>query len=143
VNVVQFQRRKGLRRIPWNDLNSASAKGLGGLRSAIARWGSTVRCRRYTIDHTSRSDAEATTQMLGVRLFNAAASGLKLALSGYHQTAFNQARDIMETGFLLDYFRTSPDKIQVWKTTDRLRGASCLTRCKYERCWTSGTAIPK
>jgi hypothetical protein len=73
----------------------------------------------YTIDHTSRSDAEATTQMLGIRLFNAAASGLKLALSGYYQTAFHQARDIMETGFLLDYVRTSPDKIQVWKTADR------------------------
>jgi hypothetical protein len=73
----------------------------------------------YTIDHTSRSDAEATMQMLGIRLFNAAAAGMKLALSGYYQTAFHQARDIMETGFLLDYFRTSPDKIEIWKTADR------------------------
>ena len=38
-------------------------------------------------------------QLLGIRLFNAAASGMKLALSGYYQTAFQQARDIMETGF--------------------------------------------
>jgi hypothetical protein len=73
----------------------------------------------YTLDHTSRSDAEATMQMLGIRLFNAAASGVKLALSGYYQTAFQQARDIMETGFLLDYFRTSPEKIAVWKSADR------------------------
>jgi hypothetical protein len=57
--------------------------------------------------------------MLGIHLFNAAASGLKLALSGYYQTAFQQARDIMETGFLLDYFRTSPDQISVWKASDR------------------------
>jgi hypothetical protein len=50
----------------------------------------------YTIEHTSRSDNEATVQLLGIRLFNAAASGVKLALSGYYQTAFQQARDIME-----------------------------------------------
>ena len=73
----------------------------------------------YTIDHTSRSEDEATMQLLGIRLFNAAASGVKLALSGYYQTAFHQARDIMETGFLLDYFRTSPEQRAVWKRSDR------------------------
>jgi hypothetical protein len=64
----------------------------------------------YTIEYTSRSEDEATMQLLGIRLFNAAASGIKLALSGYYQTAFHQARDIMETGYLLDYFRTSPEQ---------------------------------
>ena len=73
----------------------------------------------FTIDHTSRTVDENTAQMLGVRLFNAAGTGLKLALSGYYQTAFHQARDIMETGFLLDYFRTSPCQISVWRTSDR------------------------
>jgi hypothetical protein len=73
----------------------------------------------YTIDHTSRNENEATVQLLGIRLFNAAASGVKLALSGYYQTAFQQARDIMETGFLLDYFRTSPEQIAMWKAADR------------------------
>jgi hypothetical protein len=73
----------------------------------------------YTIDHTSRSENETTVQLLGIRLFNAAASGVKLALSGYYQTAFQQARDIMETGFLLDYFRTSPEQIAAWKAADR------------------------
>ncbi len=51
----------------------------------------------YNVEHTSRSDNEAAVQLLEIRLFNAAASGLKLALSGYYQTAFQQARDIMET----------------------------------------------
>jgi hypothetical protein len=73
----------------------------------------------YTIEHTSRSEDETTMQLLGIRLFNAGASGVKLALSGYYQTAFHQARDIMETGFLLDYFRTSPDQRAVWKRSDR------------------------
>lgn len=73
----------------------------------------------YSIDHKAQSEDEMTAQMLGIRLFNAAASGVKLALSGYYQTAFQQARDIMETGFLLDYFRTSPEQIAVWRASDR------------------------
>jgi hypothetical protein len=73
----------------------------------------------YTIDHRSRSEDEATMQLLGIRLFNAGASGVKLAFSGYYQTAFHQARDIMETGFLVDYFRTSPEQRAVWKRSDR------------------------
>jgi hypothetical protein len=73
----------------------------------------------YTVEHMSRNDDEATLQLLGIRMFNAAASGVKLALSGYYQTAFQQARDIMETGFLLDYFRTSQEQIAVWKASDR------------------------
>ena len=73
----------------------------------------------YTIEHTSRTEDETTMQLLGIRLFDAAASGIKLALSGYYQTAFHQARDIMETGFLLDHFRTSPEQRAVWKRSDR------------------------
>jgi hypothetical protein len=73
----------------------------------------------YTIEYTSRSEDENTMQLLGVRLFNAAASSIKLALSGYYQTAFHQARDIMETGYLLDYFRTSPHQRLAWKQADR------------------------
>src|SRR5258708_22074635 len=73
----------------------------------------------YTIDYTSKIEDETTMQLLGVRLFNAAASGLLLALSGYYQTAFHQARDVLEVGFLMDYFRTSPEQRAVWKKADR------------------------
>jgi hypothetical protein len=73
----------------------------------------------YSVDYTGQTDDERTAQLLGIRLFNAAASGVKLALSGYYQTAFQQARDIMKTGFLLDYFRTSPEQIAVWRKSDR------------------------
>jgi hypothetical protein len=37
----------------------------------------------YAVDHTSRSKNETTVQLLGIRLFNAAASGVKLVFSGY------------------------------------------------------------
>jgi len=73
----------------------------------------------YTIDHKSQSEGENTMQMLGVRLFNAASSGIKLALSGYYQTAFHQVRHILEVGFLMDYFRTSPAERSVWKKAGR------------------------
>lgn len=73
----------------------------------------------YTIDYTAQNADERTMQMLGVRLFNASVAGVKLALSGYYQIAFQQARDILETGFLLDYFRTSPSDIAVWRASDR------------------------
>src|SRR5215208_6591204 len=41
---------------------------------------------------------------------NDAAASVRLALSGYYQVAFLLVRDILEVGFLLDFFRTSPGK---------------------------------
>jgi hypothetical protein len=72
-----------------------------------------------THDHPHRSDDELTLQMLGIRLFNVSAASIKLALSGYYQIAFAQLRDIVETYFLLDYFRTNKDKIAVWKVAGK------------------------
>jgi hypothetical protein len=63
-----------------------------------------------THDHLHRSDDELTLQRLGIRLFNASAASVNLALSGYYQIAFAQLRDIVETYFLLDYFSTNKDK---------------------------------
>jgi hypothetical protein len=39
----------------------------------------------FTHDHQHGSKNELTLQYLGVRLFNAAAASIKLALSGYYQ----------------------------------------------------------
>jgi hypothetical protein len=73
----------------------------------------------FTHDHPHRSDDELALQMLGIRLFNASAASVKLALSGYYQIAFAQLRDIVETYFLLDHFRTNKDKIAIWKVADK------------------------
>ena len=72
-----------------------------------------------TKGHSHQADDELTIQMLGIRLFNGASSAVKLGMSGYYQTALDQVRDIIETSFLLDYFRTNPDKITIWKNADR------------------------
>ncbi len=69
----------------------------------------------YTHDHVAANDDELTLQYFGLRLFNDAACSIKLALSGYAQQALGQTRDIMEVGFLLDYFRTFPAEVSAWK----------------------------
>jgi len=71
-----------------------------------------------THDYEHKVDDELTIQFLGIRLFNAAACSIKLGLSGYYQNAFQHARDVMETYFLLDYLRSNPEKIAVWKNAD-------------------------
>src|SRR6185312_10714043 len=41
----------------------------------------------FAKEHEHQSDDELTLQLLGVRLFNASAASIKLALSGYYQKA--------------------------------------------------------
>jgi len=70
-------------------------------------------------DHASMSEDELTMQLLGLRLFNSAASSLKLGLSGYYQSAFAVMRDIFETAALIDYLQSCPEKIAVWKASGK------------------------
>lgn len=70
--------------------------------------------RRYK----NENDDQLTIQLLGIRLFNGAASAIKLLLSGYYQTSALQQRDLLETIFLIDYFSTYREQISVWRTSD-------------------------
>jgi hypothetical protein len=70
----------------------------------------------FTHDLPHRSDDELTIQLLGIRVFNSSAGALKLALSGYYQTAFQTARDLLEITNLLDHFGDHPEKIAHWRT---------------------------
>ena len=73
-------------------------------------------------EHQSPSEDVRTVQLFGVRLFNATASVLKLLLSGYYQTSLLQHRDLVETIFLLDYFRTDQSLIAEWRnSTEKVR----------------------
>lgn len=58
-------------------------------------------------------------QVLGIRVFNAFSSSLKLALSGYFQNSALIMRDVLETVFLLDYFRSHREMISEWRHADR------------------------
>jgi hypothetical protein len=77
----------------------------------------------FTQAHVHNSDDELTFQFLGIRLFNAAAVSIKLALAGYYQKAFVHVRDILETYFLVDYLRSNPAKVAVWKMADKRQRA--------------------
>ena len=72
-----------------------------------------------THDHPHKDDDDLTIQFIGIRLFNSTAASIKLAFSGFYQNAFQHLRDILETYFLLDYLRSNPDKLSVWKAADR------------------------
>lgn len=60
-------------------------------------------------------EQQLTIQYLGVRLFNSIVTSLKLLLTGYYQGSVMVQRDILETGFLLDYFLSDKPKIKEWK----------------------------
>ncbi|MEX0853176.1 MAG: hypothetical protein WD036_07830 [Bauldia sp.] len=65
--------------------------------------------------HVAQNEDELTIQLLGIRMFNGAASALKLLLSGYCQTSALQQRDLLETILLLDYFRTDSPLVAEWR----------------------------
>ncbi len=56
-------------------------------------------------------------RLLGMRLFNGCAAAFQLTLSGYYQCAAMIMRDLLETAFLLSFFRYYPGKIPAWRTT--------------------------
>lgn len=57
-------------------------------------------------------------QLFGMRVFNAFGSSFKLAMSGYSQNSALIMRDILETIFLLDMFRSDRSLISQWRLTD-------------------------
>jgi hypothetical protein len=76
------------------------------------------------LDHFARqyqhkNQDELTIQLLGIRLFNGAASAFKLMLSGYYQNSAVLERDILEISFLLSYFSIDRSLIALWRTSDR------------------------
>jgi hypothetical protein len=58
---------------------------------------------------------ELTIQYIGARFFNSIVTAIKLMLSGYYQSSVMLQRDIVEIGFLLDYFLSDKSKIEDWK----------------------------
>jgi hypothetical protein len=80
-------------------------------------------CAMDLLDVMRQFDTEdediKVVQMLGMRLFNAFASSIKLMLSGYSQTSAMVLRDILETVFLLDYFKTNREAITRWRSADK------------------------
>lgn len=65
--------------------------------------------------YKSKNDDELIIQYLGVRLFNTGVTSIRLLLTGYYQNSYALQRDLLETGYLLDYFSIDTTKISEWK----------------------------
>lgn len=69
----------------------------------------------FVRQHKAADDDALTIQLLGIRLFNGAASAVNLLLAGYYQTSALQQRDMLETAFLLDFFQSDRTLIAKWR----------------------------
>ena len=58
-------------------------------------------------------------QLMGMRLFNAFGASVNLALSGYGQNSALVMRDILETVFLLDLFKSDRPALERWRFADK------------------------
>lgn len=69
-------------------------------------------------DFNNSTEDELTLKYIGSRIFNAGVSALHLCYTGYYQNSFSIQRDLLEIQFLLDLFRTFPQKIREWREAD-------------------------
>ncbi len=60
------------------------------------------------------SSVEVSIQRLGVRVINSAGAVSKLNLAGYYQPAISQIRDLIELGYLLEYFASDWALVGEW-----------------------------
>lgn len=66
-------------------------------------------------EYQAQTEDEFTVQQVGARIFNSGACGLGLSLTGYYQGSLTFARDLLETGLLLDFFHFAPARIGEWR----------------------------
>jgi hypothetical protein len=71
--------------------------------------------RLFFMEYRSKNEEELIIQFLGARLYNSIVAALNLLLSGYYQCTTMIQRDILETGFLIDYFSKFRAEILKWK----------------------------
>jgi hypothetical protein len=67
--------------------------------------------------YATNDNTELTIQCLGARLFNSIVTSINLMLSGYYQSSVMLQRDIVEIGFLLDYFLRDKYLVTKWTNT--------------------------
>ena len=73
-----------------------------------------------TLRQASNDDEDSKViKLMGMRMFNALAASLKLALSGYGQNSALIMRDILETVFLVDFFGHDRAAVARWRLADR------------------------
>ena len=69
-------------------------------------------------DIPALDEDQKTLKYAGSRALNTTMVAYRDCLSGYYQNSLSTQRDLIETQFLMDYFRTHPDKIAEWREAD-------------------------
>lgn len=63
--------------------------------------------------------SSAALRSLVRRMANVAMASLSLATEAYYQCSMSLQRDILETGFLLEFFFRHPAEVEAWMSADR------------------------
>jgi len=76
---------------------------------------------KIVVDYPDDDEDFKVVKMLSIRMFNAFGASLTLLSSGYHQNSGLVMRDILETVFLMDLFKTDYTTIERWRFADKKR----------------------
>jgi len=71
------------------------------------------------VEYPDDDEDYKVVKMLNIRMFNALGASLTLISSGYHQNSGMVMRDILETVFLMDLFKTDHTAIERWRFADK------------------------
>ena len=74
---------------------------------------------KIVVDYPEDDQDFKVVKMLSIRMFNAFGASLTLIFSGYHQNSGMVMRDILETAFLMDLFKTDHSAIERWRFADK------------------------
>jgi len=74
---------------------------------------------KIVVDYPEEDEDFKVVKMLSIRMFNAFGASLTLIFSGYHQNSGMIMRDILETVFLMDLFKTDHTEIERWRFADK------------------------
>lgn len=69
-------------------------------------------------DFNDTTEDELTLKYIGSRLLASGITSFHNGLNGYYQISFSIQRDLLETNFLLDLFRSFPERIEEWRKAD-------------------------
>lgn len=74
---------------------------------------------KIVVDYPDDDEDFKVVKMLSIRMFNAFGASLTLMSSGYHQNSGSVMRDILESVFLMDLFKTDHTAIERWRFADK------------------------
>jgi len=86
------------------------------------------------IPHNLLTEDQKTVAYIGARIFNDASVAFTSLMTGYYQASLAIVRDLVEIEFLLDYFCSFPEQIEMWrKASNKERYKNYAPNKLYEK----------